>query len=105
MQQPINRLSRTDSDALAMRRLVMRTFCDLLQQTRLPPMRVLEYAAAAVGSVYREVADAHTPPDACPCGWHPDEAGDILALQHALLGEARPAGRHQLATAPVMGHA
>jgi len=105
MHQPIESLSREQRDAMAMRQLVMRTFRDLLHATRLPPIAVLEYAAAAVGSVYREVADAHTWPSACPCGWQPDELADLSTMQDALLREARSAQAGDLATAPVMGHA
>lgn len=105
MHQPIESLDRAERDALAMRQMVMRTFCDLLHATRLPPMTVLEYAAAAVGSVYREVADVHTWPNACPCGWQADEIGDISALQSALVREALSDLAHEFALAPVMGHA
>ena len=105
MHQPIESLSREERDALAMRQIVMRTFCDLLHATKLPPMTVLEYAAAAVGSVYREVADMHSWPNACPCGWQPDEVGDISMLQRTLAREALSDLGQQLAVAPVMGHA
>lgn len=105
MYQPIESLSGEERDALAMRQMVMRTFCDLLHATKLPPMTVLEYAATAVGSVYREVADVHTWPSSCPCGWQPDEFSDISLLQSALIREATSDLGHQHAVAPVMGHA
>lgn len=105
MHQPVESLSHQERDALAMRQMVMQTFCDLLHATNLAPMTVLEYASAAVGSVYREVADAHTWPSACPCGWQPDEIGDITILQNALVCEAISDLRHGLAVAPVMGNA
>src|SRR6218665_3488418 len=88
---------REERDALARRQLVMRIFRELLQATRLPPMVVLEYAAAAVGSVYCEVAEAHTWPQACPCGWQPDETADITCLQEALLREALEQAHYDLA--------
>ena len=56
-------------------------------------------------SVYREVADAHTWPHACPCGWEPSELTDIATLQQALQNEAMAEDDYQLATAPVLGHA
>lgn len=105
MHQSIESLTSEQRDALAMRQLVMRTFCDMLHATRLPPMAVLEYAAAAVGSVYREAADLHAWPSSCPCGWQPDEVGDISVLQRALVREAVSDLGQQLAVTPVMGHA
>jgi hypothetical protein len=105
MQQTTESLSPKERDAMAMRQLVMRTFCDLLHATKLPPMVVLEYAAAALGSVYRETADAHARPHGCPCGWEPDEMRDIARLQKALVEEALSALGQHLALAPVMGHA
>lgn len=105
MHQPIESLSHQERDAIAMRQLVMRTFCELLHATRLPPMAVLEHAAAAIGAVYREAADAHIEPNFCPCGWQPDELADLATLQAALIREALSEQVRDLAAAPVMGHA
>lgn len=104
MPQHTDRLSASERDHLAMRRLVMNTFSTLLRDTELAPMQVLEYAAAAIGSVYREMADAHAWPRSCPCGWEPDELHDIAVLQAAIAGEALPKARYELASAPVAGH-
>lgn len=67
-----------------LRQAVMTAFCDVLHGSRLPPMTVLSMAAEALGSVYREVSDAHRGDDACPCGWQPSYQMDIATLQAAL---------------------
>lgn len=105
MHQPIGSFSEDRRDALAVREMVMQTFCDLLRSTNLPPMTILEYASAAVGSVYREAADAHIWPSACPCGWEPDELADIRAFQRALVREAASTSHSRLALTPAMGTA
>lgn len=105
MHQPVESSFASDYDAEAMRHLVMNTFVGLLQETRLDPMTVLQYAAAAIGSVYREVADAHYPPNDCPCGWQPDELADIYTLQAAVALAALTDRQRDLAMAPVVGHA
>lgn len=105
MHQPFETRERETWNAEAMRHLVMRTFVELLRETNLPPMLVLEYAAAAVGAAYRDVATAHRPPNVCPCGWRPDEMADIATLQMAMAREALSDAQFALAVAPVMGHA
>jgi hypothetical protein len=94
-----------DSNAQEMRQLVMRAFVGLLHETNLAPMTVLKYAAAAMGSVYRDVAAAHRGPGGCPCGWEPDERRDIALLQAALAREAQMGEWVDLATANVAGNA
>ncbi|CAH1688844.1 conserved hypothetical protein [Hyphomicrobiales bacterium] len=63
---------------------VMTAFCNVLHGSRLPPMTVLSMAAEALGSVYREIHDAHRGDNACPCGWQPDPQADNAILQTAL---------------------
>ena len=74
--------------------MVMTTFCRVLDTSRLPPTRVMQMIAAALGRIYREVAAAHIEGQ-CPCGWCPQPETDIELLL-ASLGEAavpqRPKG-------------
>uniref|UniRef100_A0A9E8CSA0 Uncharacterized protein n=1 Tax=Bosea sp. NBC_00436 TaxID=2969620 RepID=A0A9E8CSA0_9HYPH len=87
------------------REAVMTAFCAALRDTRLPPLALIELAAAAVGSVYREVADAHCGDQPCPCGWHPRLQADLEALQAALALSAAPTFQIDLARMPVLGRA
>jgi hypothetical protein len=87
------------------REAVMTAFCAALRDTRLPPLTLIELAAAAVGSVYREVADAHCGDQPCPCGWHPRLLEDLEALQAALALSATPALQPDLASMVVLGRA
>ena len=84
---------------------VMTAFCAALRDTRLPPLSLIELAAAAVGSVYREVADAHCGDQPCPCGWHPRLQADLEALQAALALSAPLAAQPDLAGMAVLGRA
>lgn len=105
MHEQMETARREDRNADAMRNLVMRTFVSLLHETNLAPITVLRHAAAAVGAVYHDVAEAHRVPGACPCGWTPDDAADIAMLQAALAREAIADPRDNLAAARVAGHA
>ncbi|WP_199089989.1 hypothetical protein [Bosea sp. ASV33] len=87
------------------REAVMTAFCAALRDTRLPPLALIELAAAAVGSVYREVADAHCGDRPCPCGWHPRLREDLEALQAAVALSATPVPQGDLARMPVLGRA
>lgn len=104
MRHPVEIHESFEQDAEAMRLLIMGAFCDMLHGRKLPPMLVLEHAAAALGAVYREVAEAHTGVNACPCGWHPDPLRDIATLQSALTGEALSDLQCGLLHTPVAGH-
>ena len=55
-----------------------------LATTRLSPLEALECMAAALGSLYREVADAHIDPQGCHCGWQPHAVLDMVALEQAM---------------------
>lgn len=87
------------------RQAVLTAFCAALHDTRLPPLTLIELAAQAVGSVYREVADAHCGDQPCPCGWCPCLAADLEALQAALALSAAPASQPDLAGMAVLGRA
>lgn len=71
------------------RRAVLAAFCGVLRTTRFQPMTVLSFAAMAVGSIYREIADTHCDSQGCPCGWEPCGAADIDALLTALATTAQ----------------
>ncbi len=88
-----------------MRQAVMNAFCGLMQATQLPPMTILEVAAMAVGSVYREVAAAHRGHNTCPCGWRPRDFADIQNLQIALAEGARPHPTVDLLATAAVGRA
>jgi hypothetical protein len=64
-------------------RSIMAAFSNVLHGSRLHPMTVMSLVAAAVGSVYKEIADEHRS-GACPCGWNPNPRVDVEALQTAL---------------------
>lgn len=87
------------------RQALMSAFCGVLHRTRLSPMAVLELAAEAVGSVYREVADAHLGDQPCPCGWNPSPSADLAALQASLALSAAPPPGIDLARIAVAGRA
>ena len=78
--QPTDRHSYDEEMCQAL----MKAFCDVLLASRLPPMAVLSMAAEVLGSVYREVSDAHRGDHACPCSWQPNPQADIAVLQAAL---------------------
>ncbi|MGO4407183.1 hypothetical protein AB4Z10_23335 [Bosea sp. RAF48] len=71
----------------------------------MPPLTLMELAAQAVGSVYREVADAHCGDQPCPCGWRPRLQADLEALQAALALSAVPGSQPDLASMAVLGRA
>ena len=79
-----------DPAYLAIRAAMVASYSATLGNTRMPPLEVLGYIAAAVGSLYREVAAAHTGPQPCPCGWVACELLDVITLQQALAASALP---------------
>jgi hypothetical protein len=86
-------------------RTLMAGFCSALRGTQLPPLAVLELIATALGSVYEEVASAHRGSDPCPCGWRPDRAADIGALQAAIAALAPPPAVNDLSRMQPAGRA
>ncbi|MGF7008417.1 hypothetical protein [Aminobacter sp. BE322] len=93
-----------DAEAL-LRTAVMNGFADAMRSTGLPPMAVLRLAARAVGSVYREAADAHCGPHACGCGWSPRDGADADLLCAALLAACTRRAPRGLAAMQVAGRA
>ncbi|QDZ09530.1 hypothetical protein [Devosia ginsengisoli] len=68
----------------AVRAALMASYSGALATTRLSPLEALECMAAALGSLYREVADAHIDPQGCHCGWQPHAVLDMVALEQAM---------------------
>lgn len=86
-------------------RSIMAAFSKMLHANRLPPMTVMTLAAAAIGSIYKEVADAHRCHDACACGWQPDPSADVRALQTALAATTQAFPPSDLRIVQVAGRA
>jgi hypothetical protein len=99
----------TDDEAIAalekLQKAVRVAFCGVMQSTRLPPMAAMNLAAMAVGSLYVEVAAAHSGANPCPCGWEPRVAADIEAMQSSLALSAAAPGATGMRATPVAGHA
>jgi hypothetical protein len=91
----------------AVRAAVMASYAGTLASTRMSPLEALESLAAALGSIYREVADAHLDSQGCGCGWRPNELLDIVALEQAIAANAAredDAGYFDLRSIPPAGH-
>ncbi|UJW85392.1 hypothetical protein [Devosia sp. SL43] len=73
---------------VAIRAALLASYSGTLASTRMSPIEALECMAAALGSIYREVADAHLDPHGCRCGWVPSEMLDIVALEQAIAANA-----------------
>jgi len=83
-------MSSTDRDAtfVAVRAALMASYAGALASPRMSPLEALECMAAALGSIYREVADSHLDPHGCPCGWQPHDILDLAALEQAMVANA-----------------
>lgn len=90
MDADLNRAERVEAARAELRRAVMGAIGDAMRQAGVSPMSVLGLAAMAVGSIYQEMAQAHHGPGRCCCGWEPDAAADIEALQTVLAATAAP---------------
>jgi hypothetical protein len=77
---------------------------ELHQSIMVSPMTVMRLAAAAVGSIYKEVADEHRS-GACPCGWQPNPGADVEALQAALAATTKTIPLSDLRVVQVVGRA
>lgn len=66
------------------RATVMNELCAVMDSTNLPPMVLLRLVARSLGTIYRDMADAHSGTDPCPCGWRPHRETDIEVLTMAL---------------------
>ncbi len=72
----------------AVRAALMASYAGTLASTRMSPLEALECMAAALGSIYREVADSHLDPQGCRCGWQPHDVLDMVALEQAMAANA-----------------
>lgn len=70
----------------------------------LPPLAVLRLAVRSIGSIYREMADAHLGFDRCVCGWRP-HASDVELLGMALMTACMRRRTTDLRLIPVEGTA
>lgn len=75
---------RQDEAEARIRAVIMKELCEAMHATNLPPLAVLRLAARSIGSIYREMADAHLGFDRCVCGWQPN-ATDVELLCMALM--------------------
>lgn len=88
-----------------LRRSIVVAFCKVMNGSGLPPMTVMSLAAAAIGSIYREVADQHRSGGSCSCGWQPSPDADVEALQAALATATEAVPFFDLRIAQVAGRA
>jgi hypothetical protein len=73
-----------DVSEAAARGAVLTAYSGLMASIDLSPLDALELLAGALGSVYNEIAQAHSWPPVCGCGWTPNGILDVLVLQRAL---------------------
>jgi hypothetical protein len=78
-----------DAARAALYQSIVAAFCKVLNDSKLPAMTVLGLSAAAIGSIYQDIADQHRGDVLCKCGWQPDPSFDIETLQSALAGAAK----------------
>ncbi len=76
---------RHDEAEAHIRATVMNEICEIMHRAGLPPMAALRLAARSVGTIYREMAAAHSGIDPCPRGWRPHPATDVEMLGMALM--------------------
>jgi len=86
-------------------RMIRVAFCRTMHTSRLPTMVLLSLAAAAIGAIYKEVADDHLRAGTCPCGWEPNRVEDVEALGAALASTTEPASKSDLSTIVAAGRA
>lgn len=92
-----------DTTFVAVRAALLSSYAGSLATTRMSPIEALECLAAALGSIYREVADSHLDPEGC--GWRPDELRDVAALEQAIAANAlRDADAFDLRSIMPVGH-
>lgn len=87
------------------RATVMNEICEVMHRAGLPPMAVLRLAARSIGTIYREMAQAHSGVDACPCGWRPNPKTDMEILSSALAAACERRRAMDLRLMPIAGRA
>jgi hypothetical protein len=101
MPRDRNALAPEKQASAQMAHAIRHAFCTTVNESGLPPIAVLELAALALGAIYKEAAAAHRGVNGCPCGWHPDTAGDLKAMRQALGIAAEEAGVDLRSVAPL----
>ena len=96
---------RQDEAEAHIRATMMKELCEAMGASGLPPLAVLRLAARAIGSIYREMAEAHIGIGACQCGWRPRDAHDAELLTTALLAACRARPHDDLRIMQVAGSA
>lgn len=71
---------RHDEAEAPIRATVINELCEVMHRTNLPPMAVLRLVARSIGTIYREMADAHATGEPCPCGWRPETDVEVLGM-------------------------
>ncbi|MBX9932746.1 MAG: hypothetical protein K2Y56_14590 [Methylobacterium sp.] len=95
----------TSTAETALDEALRRSFWQRLHHDALPPMLALQIAAGAIGTLYRQLAEAHRGPGGCACGWEPDPDGDLIILEARLASAIIQSARHDLARMPAAGRA
>lgn len=87
------------------RATVMNEICEVMHRSGLPPMAVLRLVARSIGTIYREMAEAHSGVTPCPCGWRPDPKTDMDILSTALVAACTHRSMTDLRRMPIAGRA
>ncbi|MFC5384719.1 hypothetical protein ACFPLB_01935 [Aquamicrobium segne] len=87
------------------RATIINELCQVMQKTNLPPMAVLRLATRAIGTIYREMAEAHSGVHPCPCGWRPHYTNDVEVLGMALMTACESHRRDDLRRMRIAGTA
>ncbi len=95
---------RHDEAEARIRAVMMKELCEAMHAANLPPLAVLRLAARSLGSIYREMADAHLGFERCVCGWRP-HASDVEVLGMALMAACMQRRTADLRLMPVGGNA
>jgi hypothetical protein len=89
----------------ALHRMIRAAFGRAIHTHPLPTLTLLKLAAAAVGAIYKEVAEDHLRAGSCPCGWQPSLPEDVEALQAALAATTEAAPCSDLGLVEIAGRA
>src|SRR5262245_55770453 len=83
---------------------MMASFSRTLEKSRASPIQAMTMMAEVLGDIYRQVCEAHLN-GSCDCGWRPDTARDVEALQKAFTAGCLAVRRQNLHFMPAMGRA
>lgn len=82
-----------------------RAFWTSLNRHPLPALQALAAAARTIGTLYRQIAQAHEGPGGCACGWEPDPDSDLIVLEANLAASLLKPPEPDLAHMPTLGRA